>query len=92
MATYDSAKTRCAAQAIAQLASGMHSAVEPGMRAARERMDLLQGRTARAREEALDRLWREEQALHGEMEALAHQVAAYASQLEQLDEKLARRL
>ena len=43
-------------------------------------------------EEALDRLWREEQALHGEMEALAHQVAAYASQLEQLDEKLARRL
>lgn len=56
MATYDSAKTRCAAQAIAQLASGMHSAVEPGMRAVRERMDLLQGRTARAMEEALDRL------------------------------------
>lgn len=92
MATYDSKKIRQAAREAAKLSDGMASGVKPELRAARERLPELKGRTMRAMEAQLEELLREGAGLEDAFDDIAHQLNAYADELEAIDEELAREM
>lgn len=92
MAVYDSAKVRYAARKINMLVDCLDVDVKHIMDTATEGQERLRGKAAAAMEEDRQQLIDMANKLGRDMEALAHQLNAYAVVLEEIDEQLAEKL